>query len=443
MDDDENGTCDDNDNQHIEVSSESESDDDRIVSCYANGSEPSGDEGCFFTNPFKSQVTSSFGSRPISLANNNLHGFNYNTYMQSNNSQRDDRLDEMVDYSQSESGSESESESDTDPETLRKGSFAQWIKKVHGNDIVIPPKPINSSGEHSKELIDVDTFEPFVRMPDSRTFPPKPSLNSVLVECLDNHCTPAFKQDIQYLYDRGPTLSSYTSKQLSMVATLFDNLILHSYIYEIPLWPMSKASLSQVEYLSRQYSIFSSNKIINGRKTIYIIIHKNTKKPSIRKKEKHIEAALTEYMNALSSSNSSNGISTSNDSLDTKSSTSTTLLSSSPRKNEKTILYNRKGKVNVTSPRKHPQSPQFYKGSPRGLKGSPHSNKGNSNTSSPSTKSPLRLHHGDVVDGNREPISDTNIGNIMLKKMGWTGGGLGSTGQGMDAPIKAVVRKDR
>ncbi|GAM27872.1 hypothetical protein SAMD00019534_110480 [Acytostelium subglobosum LB1] len=53
-----------------------------------------------------------------------------------------------------------------------------------------------------------------------------------------------------------------------------------------------------------------------------------------------------------------------------------------------------------------------------------------------------KLKHGEVVDS-KEPIPQSNIGHIMLTKMGWGGGGLGADGQGTSAPIPVVMRRDR
>lgn len=51
---------------------------------------------------------------------------------------------------------------------------------------------------------------------------------------------------------------------------------------------------------------------------------------------------------------------------------------------------------------------------------------------------------GSVVGGNAPPIDESNLGNQLLQKMGWTPGvGLGSTGQGMQAPIEVVVKNNK
>jgi len=48
-----------------------------------------------------------------------------------------------------------------------------------------------------------------------------------------------------------------------------------------------------------------------------------------------------------------------------------------------------------------------------------------------------------VVGANAKPIEEDNVGNIMLRKMGWFGGGLGPQGQGIENPVMAVMKKSR
>ncbi len=38
------------------------------------------------------------------------------------------------------------------------------------------------------------------------------------------------------------------------------------------------------------------------------------------------------------------------------------------------------------------------------------------------------------------PIPESNLGHIMLMRMGWVGGGLGSQKQGIEEPIQPVIR---
>jgi len=48
-----------------------------------------------------------------------------------------------------------------------------------------------------------------------------------------------------------------------------------------------------------------------------------------------------------------------------------------------------------------------------------------------------------VIVSQASPIGDENIGNKMLRSMGWTGGGLGARGNGIEEPIEAFIRKRR
>ncbi|KAI8866562.1 G-patch-domain-containing protein [Ramicandelaber brevisporus] len=51
---------------------------------------------------------------------------------------------------------------------------------------------------------------------------------------------------------------------------------------------------------------------------------------------------------------------------------------------------------------------------------------------------------GTVVGQHVAPIGSTNIGHQLLAKMGWSSGqALGSTGDGITAPIEAMVRSKR
>ncbi|PRP82866.1 hypothetical protein PROFUN_04729 [Planoprotostelium fungivorum] len=50
---------------------------------------------------------------------------------------------------------------------------------------------------------------------------------------------------------------------------------------------------------------------------------------------------------------------------------------------------------------------------------------------------------GAKVGANAAPIAPDNIGNRLLRGMGWDGGGLGSDGQGMVTPVVAIVKQKR
>lgn len=41
------------------------------------------------------------------------------------------------------------------------------------------------------------------------------------------------------------------------------------------------------------------------------------------------------------------------------------------------------------------------------------------------------------------PVSADNIGNKLMKRMGWTGGALGKTGQGVTEPIPIKIKVSR
>eukprot|EP01133_Synstelium_polycarpum_P012004 gene12004-14030_t len=459
MDIDGGESDDDNNNspaaEYLSDDSEIDSDDvstdeDRIVSCYANGSEPSGDEGCFFSNAYSYP----FRQREV-------------IQVQSD--------DEIIAISSEEEAVES------DPEEVRKGSFLDWVKKVHGTAIVIPPHRAKATVP-PELVIDVDSLEATSK-PDPRLLPPKPMLSSVIVDCLSKHCTATLNKEIGHLCDRGLTFPSYNHQQLSSIATLFDNLMMFSYTSELPLWPMSKLSTHQVEYLAKQYNVYSCTSRIKERNTIVIIVHHGVKKPSIRKKERFIQSALVEAtMASLQSSSESTPTTTTTPTKKTED--PGYFLDDAPRihanndfgtpsklrgfigtKKTKLILYNRKGKIlsrgnhqqknahhNAknkstnrygNSPQQKELRPANHRGqvSPGGVDRRP---VGGFGAQSPGGRGKQQgLKHGDVVDEGVKPIGSSNIGNIMLKRMGWSGGGLGSTGQGIDAPIQAVVRKDR
>ena len=46
------------------------------------------------------------------------------------------------------------------------------------------------------------------------------------------------------------------------------------------------------------------------------------------------------------------------------------------------------------------------------------------------------------MEGLSTPIGENNIGNQMLKKMGWMGGGLGQVGNGIEEPIQIHIKRD-
>ena len=46
------------------------------------------------------------------------------------------------------------------------------------------------------------------------------------------------------------------------------------------------------------------------------------------------------------------------------------------------------------------------------------------------------------MEGLSRPIGSDNIGNQLLKKMGWSGGGLGQEGNGIEEPIPIHLKRD-
>lgn len=45
------------------------------------------------------------------------------------------------------------------------------------------------------------------------------------------------------------------------------------------------------------------------------------------------------------------------------------------------------------------------------------------------------------MEGLSTPIGSDNLGNQLLKKMGWSGGGLGD-GRGIEEPIQIHIKRD-
>lgn len=72
-----------------------------------------------------------------------------------------------------------------------------------------------------------------------------------------------------------------------------------------------------------------------------------------------------------------------------------------------------------------------------------HEKKGKRQTPKAST-STARVAPGSVVGGEATPIEDDNIGNLMLRKLGWSPGqGLGSEKSGRTDPVEAIYRGNR
>ena len=46
------------------------------------------------------------------------------------------------------------------------------------------------------------------------------------------------------------------------------------------------------------------------------------------------------------------------------------------------------------------------------------------------------------MEGLSKPIGEDNIGNSLLKKMGWDGGALGQRGDGILEPIDIHIKRD-
>jgi len=59
------------------------------------------------------------------------------------------------------------------------------------------------------------------------------------------------------------------------------------------------------------------------------------------------------------------------------------------------------------------------------------------NRSTPAVKAGL------VVGQFAPPIDERNLGNKILQKMGWNGGGLGATGQGIQNPIEVIFKNNK
>jgi len=58
-------------------------------------------------------------------------------------------------------------------------------------------------------------------------------------------------------------------------------------------------------------------------------------------------------------------------------------------------------------------------------------------------RTPAKNKSGTLVGQHAAPISETNLGNKLLKSMGWTGGGLGASGQGIAQPITATIKNNK
>lgn len=61
--------------------------------------------------------------------------------------------------------------------------------------------------------------------------------------------------------------------------------------------------------------------------------------------------------------------------------------------------------------------------------------------SSTSSSSPAQT--GRLVAHDADPIGEENKGYHLLMKMGWSGGGLGSQKQGIEAPIDALIKVNK
>lgn len=59
----------------------------------------------------------------------------------------------------------------------------------------------------------------------------------------------------------------------------------------------------------------------------------------------------------------------------------------------------------------------------------------------PTQRAPLQK--GRIVAEHASPIDDNNLGNRLLRGMGWSGGGLGANGQGIEAPVVATIKHDK
>ena len=62
----------------------------------------------------------------------------------------------------------------------------------------------------------------------------------------------------------------------------------------------------------------------------------------------------------------------------------------------------------------------------------------------PQTPQPKPYKEASIVGENADPVSNDNIGNLMLRKLGWSpGSGLGKEKKGIQNPIEAVYKSNR
>ncbi|KYQ93779.1 hypothetical protein DLAC_05171 [Tieghemostelium lacteum] len=412
---------------------DSDSNSDKIVSCYIN-SEPSGDEG-FFTNPFKPKDQQApkplFGSSGSSFSScSSLFGKPSNIRSSSSGVGCCDAIelsdDDCYDNDCINISSTEESEHSDIEVISRTSTFADWIKKVHGPNIILPPKSQNQQllpssppqfNSSNNQIIDVDEeedSESFRRKADSRSLLFRAPLNSYITECLEGKSV--LTKEILEINEKGFSLPNYSIKQLTSISNLFDYFIMHQYNKEFPLWTMAKIATHQVEFLAKQYQIYNETRKVKDRNTIFLLVHQGIRKPSNKKKDNYILASYSESGDFSFDKQSPN--------QQSKQSSPTNNNSSKNSKN----YNNKKNNKNKNSKK----NKKKFSNSPGGGGGG-----GNKNNSLPSIK------HGDIVAADVSPISSSNVGHMLLKSLGWSGGGLGVKGEGRDEPLQAVIRKNR
>jgi hypothetical protein len=77
---------------------------------------------------------------------------------------------------------------------------------------------------------------------------------------------------------------------------------------------------------------------------------------------------------------------------------------------------------------------------PQNTTSSPRPSPKTSSTPTPKTVAPKE---GSVVGAHEKPLDEKNIGNKLMRAMGWSGGGLGAKSEGIVDPVAAVYRKKK
>jgi len=196
----------------------------------------------------------------------------------------------------------------------------------------------------------------------------------------------------------------FSLRDLHFVNKLLRDFIQDPHIYSIPFMSISKIQRLQLQKLACTYSMRVQTLGSGTRKYLQLTKTRATRLIPMEQATDTIAEILVKSANAQT-----------NDKFELK------------RRNKKKGKQKNEEDVASTGQR---NSVGKRKGQKKGERASKKNNKN-------------PLVSGPLVAQDARPIGESNLGNRLLRSMGWDGGGLGPEGKGIVAPIDAVIKNNK